>query len=260
MKVVLIVRGQSGVPGGTGVPGGQIGMIQLAKALRGLDVEVELFIGGPRMHYLDGLDDVRTKCFNWPTWIDRFTKASPARVRALGTKLRTQRWLKAVSSLVSGADVVHVQGHVLLSRVLPFSNLIVISNWQPWLVRLLAGLIWYRLPGGTWRRSLVSVLLVGSCLISIYRPILAQPPQLYDMWEGNICLQTSQVSCTPAAAATLLAAHGIKTTEEEMALLCLTNREGTPMQGLYRGLKLKTADTPWEPYMFRARLWPRRAE
>jgi glycosyltransferase involved in cell wall biosynthesis len=132
MKVAIIVRGQSGVPGGAGVPGGQIGMIQLAKALTGLDVDVdvELFVGGPRMHYLDGLDGVKTKCFNWPTWLDRFTKASPARVRAVGTKLRTRRWLKAVSSLVSTADVIHVQGlKDAESMLTAISGPLVVTHW-----------------------------------------------------------------------------------------------------------------------------------
>ena len=65
-----------------------------------------------------------------------------------------------------------------------------------------------------------------------------------------MCLQTSQASCSPAAAATLLRWHGIDADEQEMALLCLTGNDGTPMLGLYRGLKLKTADTPWDVYMF----------
>jgi len=130
MKVVIIVRGQSGVPGGTGVPGAQIGMIQLAKALRRLGVDVELFVGGPRMHYLNGLDDVKTKYFDWPTWLDRLTKASPAPVRALGTKLRRRRWLQAVTSLVSASDVIHVQGlkdaESLLTSI---SGPIVVTHW-----------------------------------------------------------------------------------------------------------------------------------
>lgn len=130
MKVVIIVRGQSGVPGGAGVPGGQIGMIQLANALRGLDVDVELFVGGPRMHYLDGLDAVRTKYFDWPTWLDRLIKASPARVRALGTNLRRRRWVQAVSSLVSAADVIHLQGlkdaESLLTAI---GGPIVVTHW-----------------------------------------------------------------------------------------------------------------------------------
>jgi glycosyltransferase involved in cell wall biosynthesis len=132
MKVVMIVRAQSGVPGGAGVPGGQIGMIQLAKALTRLDVDVELFVGGPRMRYMDGLDAVTMKYFRWPNWLDRLIKASPARVRAFGTKLRKARWVQAVSSLTSlhAADVIHVQGladaEALLTRA---SGPLVVTHW-----------------------------------------------------------------------------------------------------------------------------------
>lgn len=132
MKVVMIVRAQSGVPGGAGVPGGQIGMIQLAKALVRLDVDVELFVGGPRMRYLDGLDGVTTKYFRWPNWLDRLIKASPARARALGSNLRRRRWLRAISSHTSlgVADVIHVQGlkdaEALLTAI---SGPIVVTHW-----------------------------------------------------------------------------------------------------------------------------------
>jgi predicted double-glycine peptidase len=73
---------------------------------------------------------------------------------------------------------------------------------------------------------------------------------MHDRWDDNVCLQTSQASCSPAAAATLLRAYCIDTTEQEMALLCLTSREGTSMLGLYRGLKIKTRNTAWDVYMF----------
>lgn len=112
MRVVIGVRAQSGVPGGAGVPGGQVGMIQLARALALLGVDVKLFVGGPGMNYLDGLNDVTTRYFRWPIWFDRLIKASPAPVRTHGTNLRRQRWLRAVSSLASSGDanVIHVQG------------------------------------------------------------------------------------------------------------------------------------------------------
>lgn len=132
MKVVMIVRGQSGVPGGAGVPGGQIGMIQLARALARFDVDIELFVGGPRMRYLDGMDCVTMKYFRWPIWLDRLIKASPARVRALGANLRRRRWLRAVSSLTSlgVADVIHVQGlkdaEPLLTAI---SGPLVVTHW-----------------------------------------------------------------------------------------------------------------------------------
>lgn len=64
-------------------------------------------------------------------------------------------------------------------------------------------------------------------------------------------MQTSKESCSPAAAATLLYAHGIRTTEQEMAELCRTSRLGTTMLGLYRGLKIKTRGTQWDVEVFR---------
>lgn len=132
MKVLMILRAQSGVPGGAGVPGGQIGMIQIAKALARLGVDVELFVGGPRMRYLDGLEGVTTKYFRWPIWLDRLIKASPARARAHGANLRRRRWLRAVSSLTSlgVADVIHVQGlsdaEALLTAI---SGPLVVTHW-----------------------------------------------------------------------------------------------------------------------------------
>jgi len=52
------MRSQAGVPGRSGVPGGQIGMIQIARALPAHGHQVSLFVGGPRMAYFDGLNDV----------------------------------------------------------------------------------------------------------------------------------------------------------------------------------------------------------
>lgn len=132
MKVVMIVRAQSGVPGGAGVPGGQIGMIQLARALSRLGVDIELFVGGPRMSYLDGLDGLAIKYFSWPIWLDGLIKVSPAPIRLLGTNLRRRRWLRAVSSLTSlgVADVIHVQGlkdaELLLTEI---RGPLVVTHW-----------------------------------------------------------------------------------------------------------------------------------
>src|SRR5439155_26252660 len=64
--------------------------------------------------------------------------------------------------------------------------------------------------------------------------------KIKNRWRRDICLQTSHATSSPAAAATLLRSHGIDTTEEEMARLCLTNPDGTSLLGLYRGLRLKT--------------------
>ncbi|MHC4186912.1 MAG: cysteine peptidase family C39 domain-containing protein, partial [Planctomycetota bacterium] len=64
------------------------------------------------------------------------------------------------------------------------------------------------------------------------------------VWDGSVCLQTSQSSCSAAAAATLLKYFGIASSEEEMAQLCLTSEWGTCLHGLYRGLSIKTEVKP----------------
>lgn len=132
MKVMMIVRSQSGVPGGAGVPGGQVGMVQLARALSRQGVDVELFLGGPRMSYLNGIDDLPTTSLRWPVWLDHAIRKSPALVQTLGTDLRRQRWLSAVTSVpgIASADVIHIQGlqdtETLLTR---FDGPLVATHW-----------------------------------------------------------------------------------------------------------------------------------
>lgn len=132
MRVLIIIRSQSGVPGGAGVPGGQIGMVQLARALVRLDVDVELFVGGHHMSYLSGLDGVSTTYFRWPAWLDRLFRAGPARLRCFGADLRRRCWLDTVASLpaTTTADVIHVQGledaESLLTR---FNGPLVVTHW-----------------------------------------------------------------------------------------------------------------------------------
>ncbi len=139
---------------------------------------------------------------------------------------------------------------VLLAQIVPMTNAIVLADAVPPAAALLAGLAWARIPGGAGRRAVlvVPLLLVG--VHHSYSWMLADPPPLANHWRRGVCVQTSGASCSPAAAATLLRAYGIATDEAEMARLCLTRRNGTSMLGLYRGLRLKTAGTPWrvEPF------------
>lgn len=64
--------------------------------------------------------------------------------------------------------------------------------------------------------------------------------------DSAVCLQTSGVSCGAAAAASFLYYYGIRTTEQEMAALCVTRDggrglAGTSDAGLVRGLRKKLA-------------------
>ncbi len=136
--------------------------------------------------------------------------------------------------------------HTRLATLLPYSNLVILGNWFPLAAGALAGLAWHRVPGRVWRKSFSVVGLVGAAAYTLMWPVCGTAPRCEDAWTADgICLQTTSRTCTPACAATLLRLCGIKTTEQEMADLCLT-RGGTTWQGLYRGLKCKSSGTGWD--------------
>jgi hypothetical protein len=126
-----------------------------------------------------------------------------------------------------------------LAQALPLSNLIVIADVLPLEAGLMVGLAWPLVPG-LWRKLLVAVPMLAICVYQANGPLTARPPSVGDRWRDGVCFQTTQASCGPAAAATLLQEYNIAATEEEMSRLCLTTMHGTSMLGLYRGLKLKT--------------------
>ena len=181
---------------------------------------------------------------------------------ALGRRLA--RGALAVAALLTCAFIVgfvrFASDRLLLARLLPFSNVVVLADWLPAAVALLAGLAWRRIDGRAWRKGLLVVPLVLLCGFRSANTLFGTAPPPDDRWKRGVCLQTSQASCSAAAAATLLKAHGIDTNEAEMARLCLTRPAGTPMHGLYRGLKLKTKDSPWDVGAFRGDLNSLRGE
>jgi len=131
----------------------------------------------------------------------------------------------------------------ILAEWLPFSNLIVVGNWFALFTGFLGGFAWRRVPGSNYRKGLFVFGLWLAALFSIISPIRGLPPECDNEWDGVVCKQTSNATCSAACAATVLRLYGISTTEQEMAQLCLT-RKGTHWQGLYRGLKLMTANDP----------------
>jgi hypothetical protein len=135
---------------------------------------------------------------------------------------------------------------VRIAQLLPYSNLIVLGNWLPLFAAAMAGLAWQRAQGQALRQlATVGALFSASAFATAY-PLLGTTPECGYRWDNlGTCLQTTEQTCSPAAAAMLLSRHGIPATEQELAELCLTRR-GTTWQGLYRGLKLKTQGTAWD--------------
>jgi hypothetical protein len=140
---------------------------------------------------------------------------------------------------------------VRLARFLPVPNLIVVGSWFLPLIGILAGLVWGRIRNSHIRRWISTTLLFVTALYATVEPVLGEAPTCRNQWEAGVCLQTTRSTCSAAAAATLLNRVGIPAAEQEMADLCLT-RQGTTWKGIYRGLKLKTSDAPWEVEVFRA--------
>jgi hypothetical protein len=135
-----------------------------------------------------------------------------------------------------------------LAWLLPLPNLIIVGNWIPLITAFLAGLGWQKIPGMRKLFFLLPLLLV--CLYCAYGFFLEATPEYSDNWKDGVCLQSSEASCGPACAATLLKFYHIESKEEEMANLCLTRNSGTRLYGLYRGLKIKTAKTQWDAEIF----------
>jgi hypothetical protein len=147
-----------------------------------------------------------------------------------------------------------VYQNTALVQWLPVSGLIVVGNWFPFFLVSLAAVVMQTTAIAWLRRCGLVAALVGFSSYALLAPLLGRPPQCGDRWSPTgDCVQTTDFTCSAASAATLLRAHGIAANEQEMAELCLT-RKGTSWLGLYRGLKLKTADTPWDVEIVRCSL------
>jgi hypothetical protein len=144
---------------------------------------------------------------------------------------------------------------VVMLRLLPFSNAIVVANWQLPAAGLVIGVAWHLLPRPVWRRCLLIVPLAALGIWRFYGPLMGSPPAgIENRWSEGVCIQSSHSTCGAAAAATLLRVAGIDASESEMADLCLTRTHGTTFHGLYRGLSLKTAGTHWRVEIVRSSL------
>ncbi len=138
--------------------------------------------------------------------------------------------------------VLFLAGQLFWARLVPNSAAIIYTNLAAVFAGLGAGWGW-RLPNTpAWRRAMIATGLGVVSLAAIVWPLLSMalrpPPQGGDDWLGPVAMQSSWATCSPAAAATLLNAEGMRVSERDMVPLCLTDYDGTPTLGLYRGVKI----------------------
>jgi hypothetical protein len=144
-------------------------------------------------------------------------------------------------------------GDVRIIRWLPFTGVPVLANLQVPMMALMAGLVWSITQAAVWRKSLLTVALALAAGWSAYRPYSGPEPPVhpFPIWApGAVLMQTSDATCSPAAAVTLLSLADVETTEAEMARLCLTTARGTSTYGLYRGLRIKLRGTGYDVVPF----------
>ena len=138
-------------------------------------------------------------------------------------------------------------------RIMPFSGtgLVFLTNFSLEGVVVLFALMWQNAKEQPEKRRAVCFAfpLFGVSLWSYAWYFAPVPTGLTGQVNASgFCPQSSEESCSAAAATMLLSRYGINTTEAEMAELCLTRAgQGTPPLGLYRGLVIKAASYGMRP-------------
>ena len=148
--------------------------------------------------------------------------------------------------LATAAYLQYLWDRPLLSRLLPFSGTVILGNWLPVVGTFFLGVYLKTKRTTQLRRVVLAAVMVGISGYSLAKPMLGQPPTCAPSTSNRtLDFQTTNQTCSAACAANLLRMHGISASEEELARICLTRR-GTHWLGVYRGLKLKTANTNWD--------------
>ena len=154
--------------------------------------------------------------------------------------------LAAALVLIIGLYIRFVWGQLWIVKWIPLPSVVILANWFPVLLGVLAAILWLRMQSYSIpRRIPIQLLLVGATVWSEIYVIPQKPPKCGNEWieptenlPFRICLQTTKYTCSAAAAATILDSLGVPSSEKEMAELCLTG-EGTTWLGLYHGLSIR---------------------
>jgi hypothetical protein len=101
-------------------------------------------------------------------------------------------------------------------------------------------------------------LLLLGLLVPYLKPLVLAPrwSQFQDRWADSVCLQSSESSCGPACAATLLAHFGKTATELELAKECHTCRTSTEAWFLARALRKRGMNVRFQIDKDLSKPWP----
>lgn len=173
-------------------------------------------------------------------------------VRRLCAKVNPRVLDAAAAGLVLliGVYIRFVWGQLWIVKWIPLPSVVILANWFPVLLGILAAVLWSRMETySVPRRIPIQLVLIAATIWSEIYVIPRSPPECGDEWVEptaqvpfRVCRQTTPYTCSAASAATILYSLGVQSSEKEMAELCLTG-EGTTWLGLYHGLALRLRGT-----------------
>jgi len=165
--------------------------------------------------------------------------------RFRGAKSRPLALLAALLWLL--VAVYLLRDRLFWARLLPLPCVLTLTDPVPSAAVFLATLVASLLSGSTGHRGRFAFGLGLLGLCTGFSPDFGVTPRTAYVphWQNGVCLQSSEVTCGPSSAATLLRTAGITSTEAEMVGLCHATRLGTSLLGIYRGLRVKTENSPW---------------
>jgi hypothetical protein len=162
-----------------------------------------------------------------------------------------------ITMLLIAAYVYLVWGQLWIVNWIPLPAVVVLSNWFPILLAVLAAILWQQMASQSfWRKAPAQLVLMSVTVWTVMSALPYAQHECGDEWipatdwlPWRICLQTTDHTCSAASAATLLDALGIPASENEMSELCLTRR-GTTWLGMYHGISIKLMGTPFRVRFF----------
>ena len=163
-----------------------------------------------------------------------------------GPRARTPQFLLiGVVCVLLATFAVWGFGKLKYATVITHSAAIIWTNLMPLAAGIGAGVVMRLANASRVRRVFLTTVFAAIAIATVVYPLLnvalRPPPNGANDWRGRVAMQSSPVTCSPAAAATFLTNGGVPTSESELIGPCFTDSVGTPTLGVYRGVKLRAA-------------------
>jgi hypothetical protein len=118
------------------------------------------------------------------------------------------------------------------------ANTIFYGKWLLIIAGFAAGVLIQVSSVKMWRRTVLVLALLATSSMDLFSYFIYPRPEGGNVTEKWLSIQTTESTCSAAAAASLLRIYGIEVSEKEMIRACLSTIKGTPWQGVWRGVNL----------------------